>query len=73
LCRHLLQDHLLVPETELESPSQEAIRAKNTVKFLKTIEKLSGDPEAVTSLIAKMTKEAIAEGNQGKANSALNS
>jgi hypothetical protein len=59
LCRHLVQDHLLVPETELEPPSENAIRVQRSVVFLDTVADLAGDPKALAEIMVKMMKEAV--------------
>lgn len=64
LCRHLLQEHLLVPETELEPPSKNAARAQKAVDFLDLVERMAGDSEALTDIMSKMVKEAVKIGKE---------
>jgi|WetSurMetagenome_2_1015567.scaffolds.fasta_scaffold184786_2 hypothetical protein len=63
LCRHLVQEHLLVPVTDIEPPSANAIKARKAVDFLDAVEELAGDPKALAEIMAKMMKEATAIGH----------
>jgi hypothetical protein len=62
LCRHLVQSHLLVPETELEPPSEGALRARSVISFLHTVENWAGSPEALAEVVKRMIKEAALVG-----------
>jgi hypothetical protein len=64
LQRHLVQEHLLVSATEIEPPSDAALKAKNAVEFLQTVELLADNSEAVVSFMDKLTHEAIMTAKQ---------
>ncbi len=59
LCRHLVQDHLLVPVTrpEPETLTKRALRVQNTLEFLRLVETKAGSPEVVREIMKQLLRD----------------
>ena len=67
LCRHLVEDHLLIPAVKPESEpiSRRALRLKNAIRLLELLE-IKSSPEAQREVILRLIKEVDADSSHGR-------